>query len=202
MAENATRRAAIVRSPPRIGLFMVGGLCAASAYALTTSAFDIAYPAITGAPKFAALESLALNLGPAYLFLHIFLHNLGLAALVPGVGLFAASFERNPTRRRVIGWILAGAVIVSLLVAAELIFIRGWESMILTLPLLAAESTAVIILTLAGVRVLRDFVPTRRPDWAWVDPARQLAPYVAVAVTGLAFSAFVETLYLWRTLGW
>lgn len=181
---------------------MVGLLAASSLFAILSGLLDIAYPSLTGQPRFMDLYLLAARFGPAYLFFHIFLHNFGMAAIVPGVGIVASSFEADRRRRRWIAWILAGAVVVSLGSAAELILLKGWEQMTLVVPLLFAESSAVLLLTYAGLRALRSFVPTPNPQWAWFQPARELTPYIAISATALAFSALVETIYLWKTMGW
>lgn len=189
------------RRAPRIGTYFVAGASLLAAFSLLTGFFDVALPALVDRPRFPILFALAGAFGPGYLFVHIFLHNLGLALLVPGVGLLAASFEKDPRNRRHIGPILAIAAIGSLLVAVDLVIRRGYWKESVVIGLFLVEAGAVVLATWAGLRALRGYVPTPKPAWGWIQPARDMAPYVAVAAVALAFGAFVETLYVGSTVG-
>lgn len=187
--------------PPASGvLFVVAGTSLA-AFSIATGILDIGWPALTSQPRFEFLIRAAETLGPEYLFLHIFLHNLGLALIVPSVGLLAAAFERNPAARRWLGPVLAFGVLGSLLAAVELVLRRGYWREEIVMGLLLVECGAVLLATWAGLRSLRGYVPTRKPAWSWWQPVREMAPYAAVSAIALAFGAFVETLYLAKTLG-
>jgi hypothetical protein len=94
---------------------------------------------------------------------------------VPGYGFLAAYFERRTVNRFIIGLLLAGSVVASLLVAAQLIMTAPEEFHIPTaIALLLGESCGVLALAIASARELKGFVPTRAYEWSLVTPFRRL----------------------------
>lgn len=176
-------------------------LLTASMFAVATGILDVVLPNVGGAESFAGFRAVAAGGGPAWVFGYVFFHNLGIATLVPGVGLVACAVEKDARRRRLAVALLSAAAILTLLTAAELVLRRGYWQVPIVLPLLALESAAVLLITWVGARSLRSHVPTPRPEWGWIEPAREIAPHVVIAAVALAFAAFVEVAYLSATYG-
>ena len=80
---------------------------------------DIVLPTARGGAPFSFLFATTRVFGPSAFALYVFIHNFGLACLVPGVGFVAARYERHTKNRGVIGILLVGAVVLALLVALE-----------------------------------------------------------------------------------
>lgn len=160
---------------------------------------DIVIPVLTGQPSFGMLYAMTERFGPGFFIAYVFVHNLGLACLVPGYGFAAAWFERRTVNRFIIGLLLAGSVVLSLLVAAHLV-ITTPEAFHLpsALALLAGEASAVLVLTIAAARELRGFVPTRAYAWSLVRPFAKLRLPLAYCVTALLLLSLYEA---WAVLG-
>lgn len=154
---------------------------------------DVVVPTVRGERPFGFLFEASRLFGPWFFGAYVFLHNLGLACLVPGYGFVAAWFEKRKANRTLIGVILAVAVVFTLVTALAYI-VRAPERFDLrvSIPLFLGESAAVLFLTVAAARELRGFVPTRVYEWSLIDPFRRLrTPFVA-AVVLLAALAAVE----------
>ena len=160
---------------------------------LAQGVVDVVVPSIRGTAPFGLLFAWTARFGPAFLIAYLFVHNLGLACLVPGFGFFAARFERNPRNRGVIAVLLLGAVIVTLGVAA-LYMIRAPERFDLTvsIPLFAGEVASVLALGVTAAMELRTFIPTRRVSWSLVTPLRAVGLAALVVASLLLLLATVE----------
>jgi hypothetical protein len=161
--------------------------------------FDIAIPTFTGAKPFGFVYRLTEAFGPSAFGLYIFLHNLGLACLVPGFGFVAVRFEKKPANRAVIGMLLAGAVVLALLVALEyLVQSSARFDLRFAIPLFVGEAVGVLALALPAARELRGFVPTPRYEWSLVTPLARLRwPFLLSALLLAALSG-LETLVVLR----
>ena len=137
--------------------------------------------------------------GPLAFTAYVFIHNFGLACLVPGVGFVAARYERRTRNRGVIGVLLVGAVLAALLIALEfLIQANDRFDPYFAFPLFVGESTGVLLLALPSARELWGFVPTPAYEWSLVTPFRKLLrPALASAALLLAL-ALLET---WWVVG-
>lgn len=189
------------RGPPLVPAVVVCALLTLSLWAIASGLLDLVVPRLADAQDFEGVQRAANLAGPAGLGAYVLLHNLGLAALVPGVGLVACALEPSPRRRRLVAAILLAAVVVSLLVATELVIRRGYWRLPIVLPLLVLESAAVLMVAIASYRALASYVPTPRPEWSWIIPLHKIAAYFAIAVIALAFGAFVEVLYIAASSG-
>ncbi|MHB8605933.1 MAG: hypothetical protein ACYDCK_11830 [Thermoplasmatota archaeon] len=196
MARALRRAEDVARRPPRRATVFTAILLGLALASLATGILDVALPVLQGEPPFSSLFATVSYLGYPYLFLHIFVHNFGLACLVPGVGLAGASLERTQQRRVLIAIILLGAVILGLLAAVEYILESGRFDLPVALALLALESLGVLTLAFAGYRVVRDHKPTPRIGWSLVHPSLELAPYFLASGALLAATAYAETLYI------
>lgn len=154
---------------------------------------DVVLPALRGEDPFGFLFAASASLGPAFFGLYIFVHNMGLACLVPGFGFLAVYFEKKKANRGLIGALLAGAVVVSLLVALEFLLQSGRFNLFFALPLFALEAVGVLVLALPAARLLRGFVPTRRYSWSLAAPFARLATPLAISALLLGVASAIET---------
>ena len=161
--------------PPKWPTFLLAFFAVVATLSLLQGWADIVLPILQGDEPFTFLFTMTDLYGPWFFVGYIFVHNLGLACLVPGYGFLAAWFERRTANRFVIGVLLAGAVLGALLVAAQLVFSAPSRfDMPTTLALLVGEACGVLALAVAGARELRGFVPTPRYVWSLVTPFRNL----------------------------
>lgn len=196
----ATAQGVRTRAAPPWWPTAVLGLCAVLAtLSLMQGVVDVVLPALAGEPPFGFLFAATARFGPAFFIGYVFVHNLGLACLVPGFGFVAARFERKTRNRSLIGVVLAAAVVVSLLVALQyLVFAHRRFDLAIAIPLYAGEALSVLALALAGALELRGFVPTRRYEWALVTPFRRLGLPLATTAALLVLLATVEA---WTLFG-
>ena len=160
---------------------------------------DIVLPTARGGAPFGFLFATTRAFGPLAFSAYVFVHNFGLACLVPGVGFVAARYERRTRNRGVIGVLLVGAVLAALLIALEfLIQANDRFDPYFAFPLFVGESTGVLLLALPSARELWGFVPTPAYEWSLVTPFRKLLrPALASAALLLAL-ALLET---WWVVG-
>lgn len=189
------------REAPREPLYFAGLLLFLALLGVVTSITDIALPVMEGKPVFSNLENAVARWGLPYLFFHVFFHNLGLACIVPGVGLFAAHLEPNPRLRRLIGPVLAFAVATSLGVAATWVLRSGAYTTDVVLLIFGLEVIGVGLLTWRGLVALRGYVPTPEAGWSFYAPTYRLAPFVVVSSIFLGMAAYIEVAYLAIVLG-
>ena len=159
---------------------------------LAQGVVDVVLPTVRGERPFGFLFEMTERHGAVFFGAYVFLHNLGLACLVPGYGFIAAWFEKRTANRTLIGLILAGAVAFSLLTALTYI-VRAPERFDLwvSVPLYIGESASVLMLAVAAARELRGFVPTRVYEWSLVTPFRKLrTPFLASAALLAVLAAF------------
>jgi len=190
-----------VRGPPRAPVAFIVMLALLAGAGLATGIEDVAIPSLTGKPLFEGLREIVERGGPlgyAYLFLHILIHNLGIACLVPGVGFIAAHFEKCPEKRRLIGPILGAGVLLAMSTASLWVIMEGVYSSTAILVFFALECAGVLLLTWAGMRALRGYVPTRKWGWSLFEPASRLAPVFLAAGILIALAAFIEVIYVAR----
>lgn len=154
---------------------------------------DVVIPALQGREPFALLYDMEAKFGPWFLALWVFMHNLGLACLVPGIGFLAARFERRTELRGHIGVLLAGAVILSLAFALQYILVaRERFNLAFALPLYTAEAFVVLVTSVVAARELWGFVPTRAYGWSLISPFRRVGVTLAAAAIVLAALAVGE----------
>lgn len=188
-------RARTIR-PPRWPMALLVLFFLLATLSLAQGIVDVVLPVIRGEPSFGFLFSMTERFGPGFFVGYIFLHNLGLACLVPGYGFVAARFERNKPNRFIIGILLAASVVASLFVALHFVLTTQAQEFNIpfALALLTGEACGVLALAFAGARELRGFVPTRAYAWSLVTPFRRLR-------VPLSFSLLVLLgLSLWE--GW
>lgn len=182
-----------VTRPPRWPTAMLALFAILATVSLLQGWVDVVLPVVRGEPMFGFLFAMTERFGMPFFALYIFVHNLGLASLVPGYGFLAAWFERRTVNRFIIGILLAVAVLVSILVAAN--FVLGAHERFdlpFALALLVGEACGVLALAIAGARELRGFVPTPAYDWSLIQPFRNLrTPFLASAAV-LAILSLVE----------
>lgn len=194
------RLATAHRQAPREPLFFAGLLLFLALFGVATSVTDIAMPVMSGKPLFSNLRGAVDQWGYPYLFFHVFLHNLGLACIVPGVGLLAAHLEPDPRIRRLIGPLLAVAVAASLGTGAAWVMRTGAYSQGAILLIFTLEVLGVGLLTWVGLRSLRGYIPTPAPGWSLYSPTYRIAPFAVVSSLLLGLAAFIEAVYIARGL--
>lgn len=186
------------RTPPRWPTVMLAIFALLATISLLQGIADLVIPTLTGATPFGFLFKMTERYGAPFFIAYIFVHNLGLACLVPGYGFLAAYYERRPANRTLVGFLLAGAVLATLLVAAQFIFTSPDVQLATSLTLLVGEGSAVMALAIAGAIELRGFVPTRAYAWSLVKPFRALKAPFAYSVAVLLFLSVFEA---WSVLG-
>lgn len=190
---TATRRR-FVNAAPSWPRWMLGAMAALGALSLLQGFVDVVVPALTGEEPFGFLLGMTERFGYAFFAAYVFVHNLGLACVVPGFGFLASRFEAKTTNRERIGMILLGAVLVSLLVALEYLLQAAWRfDLPFALALFTVEAAAVLLLAFPSARQLRGFVPTRVYSWALVTPFLRLRAPLVASVLLLAAASLVET---------
>lgn len=189
VAPTVTRRVAAPSWPT----VLLATLALLATISLAQGIVDVVLPTVSGEEPFGFLLDQTARLGPGFFIAYVFLHNLGLAALVPGYGFLAAYFERRTQNRALIGLLLAAAVVASLLVALEfLIQARERFDLARALVLFTVEASAVLAVAIPAARQLKGFVPTRRYDWSLVTPFRKLRAPLVYAATVLLLVSGVE----------
>lgn len=154
---------------------------------------DVLIPAVRGEDPFGFLFQATQRFGPWFFTAYIFVHNLGLACVVPGFGFVAAWFEKRTENRATIGLLLVGAVVASLLTAAAYLAQASARfDLAVSIPLLLGEALGVLVLALAAARELRGFVPTPRYEWSLVRPFRRLRLPLLASVLVLGALSLVE----------
>lgn len=179
---------------------MLGAFALLATLSLLQGWADIVLPILTGEPPFGFLYAMTELFGPAFFILYVFIHNLGLACLVPGYGFLAAYFEKKPANRFIVGALLTGSVAASLLVAAHFIFTAPTQFHLpTTLALLVGEACGVLALAVAAARELRGYVPTRPAiQWSLVHPFRRLAVPMSYTFVLLLLLSLFEA---WAVMG-
>lgn len=172
---------------------MLGVFAVLATLSLLQGIVDVVIPQMTGGASFGFLFGMTEAYGPGFFIAYIFVHNLGLACVVPGFGFVAARFEKKTMNRGLIGVLLAGSVVASLLVAAQYMLARPeMFDLPVALTLLIGEAAAVLALAITAARELRGFVPTPAYTWSLVTPFRRLGIPLAVSSTVLLFLAVWE----------
>lgn len=169
--------------PPVWPVAMLGAFAVLATVSVLQGMVDVVLPTLRGEDPFGFLFGATERFGPLFFVAYIFVHNLGLACVVPGFGFLAAKFERNKANRFLIGVLLSAAVLVSLLVAGQYILLESERfNLPIALTLLVGETCGVLALAFAAMRELRGFVPTRRYEWSLVTPFRNLRVPFAYSV--------------------
>lgn len=166
---------------------------ALSALSILQGILDFGAPALLGTRPFAFTYSLASH-GAPLLFLAIFLHNAGLALLLPGVGFLAMRAERREANRRALRVILLTTAIAA--AAMGLVYVlggRGTFDLKHALILLAGETAALLLVALAAFRAMAPMVAARPDDAAWTRALVALRAPIAVSLALLALLAALET---------
>lgn len=191
----ATVTTGTVRSvtPPLWPTLMLGSLAILATLAIFQGVIDVVLPVVQGAEPFGFLFDQTTRLGPGFFIGYVFVHNLGLACLVPGYGFLAAWFERRTPNRYLIGLVLATSVACSLVVALEFILQASERFDLPTaLAIFFAEAAAVLAVAVPAARELRGFIPTRTYEWSLVTPFRNLRVPLAYAVITLVVVSAIE----------
>gem|GEM_PF-3837193 len=173
---------------------MLGLFALVAVVSLVQGMVDVVIPTIHQEPPFQLLFRESERYGPLFFGAYIFVHNMGLATLVPGFGFVAARLEKKPKNRTWIAILLVGAVIAALAVAA-LYIARTPDRfrLAVSIPLFLGESVSVLALGVTAALELRGFVPTRKLGWSLVKPFRTLALPALVSAALLVVLAVVET---------
>lgn len=180
-------------TPPRWPTAMLGAYAVLATLSLLQGFADVVLPILRGEAPFRFLLAQTAAWGDWFFVVYVFVHNLGLACLVPGYGFLAAWFERRTVNRGLIGVLLAGAVVVSLAMSLQFVFMASYRfDLAFASALFMGEAAGVLVLAVAGARELRGFVPTREYGWALVTPFRRLAVPLAYSATLLALLSVFE----------
>lgn len=179
---------------PRWPTAMLAMLACLGTLSLLQGVFDIAVPTVLGEQPFGLLFQATQTFGPAFFAVYVFLHNFGLACLVPGFGLVAVLLEKEKRNRKHIATLLSGAVILGLLVGLEfLVQASSRFDLVRVVPLFVAEALGVLILVIPAAREVRSLVPTRTYAWSLVTPMRKLATPLVLSCGVLALASAYET---------
>jgi hypothetical protein len=178
--------------PPLWPTVALGTFTVLATLSLLQGMVDVVIPTLRGEDPFGFIYSMTERFGPGFFIAYIFVHNLGLASVVPGFGFLAAWFERRTANRFLVGLILLGAVVTALFVAMQFILTaRGDFHLPLSLALLLGEACGVLLLAVAAVRELKGFLPTRTYGWSLVTPFRRLkVPFASSAIILLVMSVW------------
>lgn len=188
-----------MRRPPRWPTFLLGLFALLATMSILQGWVDVVLPAFRGESPFGFLYRQTERVGPWFFVGYVFVHNLGLACLVPGYGFLAARFERRTANRFVIGVLLALAVLATLLVALHFVLTASQRfDLPLTLALLVGEACGVLALAFAAAAQLRGFVPTPTYEWSLVHPFRRLRVPLAYSTLVLFALSVWEA---WAVLG-
>lgn len=178
---------------------MLGALAVLATLSIFQGIIDVVLPVLRGESPFGFLFAQTERFGPGFFIGYVFVHNLGLACLVPGYGFLAAWFERHTANRFLIGIVLAAAVACSLAVALEFILQASHRFDLPTaMTIFFAEASAVLAVAVPAARELKGFVPTRRYEWSLITPFRNLGVPLGYAATILVLVSLVEA---WTVLG-
>ncbi|MFA5861232.1 MAG: hypothetical protein WDA16_06005 [Candidatus Thermoplasmatota archaeon] len=184
------RQVALPRWPGAILAF----LACLGTISLMQGVFDIVIPSLTGQQPFGFLFQMTAILGPVFFTLYVFIHNLGLACIVPGFGFAAVWLEKKKHNRKHIATLLSGAVIVGLLVGLEFLLQASDRfDLARVLPLFVIESAGVLLLVVPSARELRTLVPTRTYEWSLLAPLQALAVPLIMSSAVLAAASAYET---------
>lgn len=188
-----TRRTRAVEAPSWPS-WMLGAMVTLGALSVLQGIVDVVLPALFGQEPFGLLFALTERLGTPFFAAYLFVHNFGLACVVPGFGFLASRYERHVTNRERIGIILFAAVFVSLLVTLEYLLQAAWRfDLPFALALFTVEAGAVLLLAFPSARALKGFVPTPVYGWALVTPFRRLRRPLLASVAILLLAAVMET---------
>lgn len=172
---------------------MLAGFSLLATLSILQGWVDIVLPVLTGGRSFGFLYEMTERFGPWFFIGYVFVHNLGLACLVPGYGFLAAYFERRTANRFLIGLLLTASLVASLLVAAHFILTApALFHMPTTIALFVGEACGVLALALAATRELRGFVPTRAYAWSLVRPFQRLRLPLAYSTATLLLLSLFE----------
>lgn len=180
-------------APPAWPALMLALLALLAALSVVQGIVDVVIPVARGEAPFGFLFAQTERFGPAFFVAYVFLHNLGLACLVPGFGFVAARYERRTHNRFLIGILLTGSVVVSLFVALEFVLQASERFDLPTaLVIFFAEASSILAVALSATRELKGFVPTRKYEWSLVTPFRNLAVPLGYAVVTLVLVCLFE----------
>lgn len=186
-------------TPPRWPVAVLGAFAVLATLSLLQGVVDVVIPVATGEPVFGFLFAMTELYGPWFFVGYIFVHNLGLACLVPGYGFLAAYYERRTVNRGLIGVLLAASVLATLVVAAQFVLAAPERfDLPFASALLVGEACGVLALAFASARQLRGFVPTPRYEWSLVTPFRHLGVPFAYSFVLLLLLSLWEA---WTVVG-
>lgn len=173
---------------------------------LITGIYDVLLPVLAGARPFYHLTKFLDIFGYVYLYLHIYIHNLGLACLVPSIGLIAIFYERKPRFRPVIPNIL---VFTSLLALYSGWFYMEMELTKHVLIIFIFETEGILITALSSYSFIQNMeIKERRTGKkivrlgfaSTIEPVIQkIAPYFLISCFILAVGAFFEVRHITGT---
>ena len=173
--------------------YFLGIMLSITFLSIITGFFDVILPILAGDQPFYHLSKFVGIFGYAYIFLHVFFHNLGLACVVPSIGLLSVYYEKKERFRPFIGHILTFTVLFALF--------SGFIYMELdlnkhTLILLIFEIEGVLILALGGYSVLQNIEIKETLNKTIQEPIQKIIPYFILSVITLAIGAFFEVMII------
>ena len=179
-------------------LAQVALLAALATAAIAQGVADFSGAALLGKPLFGFTNGIAERFGAAGLFVAILAHNLGLAALIPGIGYLAARWERTSAGRLLVGRVLLIGLVSAM--GAGLFYVLagpGDFSLGIALPILAGEAFAVLFVAQRAHAQFARFRAAPPDAGALGEAMRQVRVPLLFAFGALAVLAAAEVLVLW-----
>lgn len=185
---NLPRFARLSSAMPEPSTILLGVLAFFATESLLQGIVDVTLPFARHEEPFRFLFAQTQLWGPGFFFLYVFVHNLGLACMVPAYGVLGGWFERRRMNRLAIGALLFAAVLASLAMSlAWMLHDAERFDMGFAIPLYVAESAAVIVPAALGAREVARWEPAeglqrimRETGWPFVVSAALLLLLAAV----------------------
>jgi hypothetical protein len=166
---------------------------------VVTGIYDVLLPALAGARPFYHLAKFLDAFGYFYLYLHIYVHNLGLACLLPAVGLMAMYYEKKTQFRPLILNVLAFTSLIALYSGLIYMDIEVTRRMLIVFVF---ETEGMMIMTIGSYSFMHgmDFKERKtgrklaRMGFAdTIEPiVQKIFPYFIVSALSFAAGAFFE----------
>jgi len=174
-------------------IYFLGLMLSITFLAIITGLFDVILPLAAGEQPFYHLSKFVGIFGYAYIFIHVFFHNLGLACVVPSIGFLSIYYEKKEKFCLLIGHILAFTVLFSLFSGLAYMKLDLDKH---TLILLIFETEGVLILALSGYSILQNIEIEETLSDTLREPIQKIIPYFILSVITLAIGAFFEVMMI------
>lgn len=174
-------------------IYFLGIMLSLTFLSIITGLFDVLVPIATGEQPFYHLSKFVGLFGYTYIFLHVFFHNLGLACVVPSVGLISIYYEKKEKFRPLIGNILAFAVLFALFSGLAYMKLELDKH---TLILIIFETEGVLTLALSGYAFMQNIEIKDTLNETVREPIQKILPYFILSVITLAIGAFFEAIMI------